>query len=77
MTLRRKGLTSGAIKGLAVCCFAMLSVCVLYYVSMLLCIILLCRTIQRSMLVLTRKRSVLFIYRPLPCQCSLAITGCR
>ncbi|CAI9621470.1 unnamed protein product, partial [Staurois parvus] len=37
----------------------------------------LCRAIQSSMLVLTGERSVLFTYRPFPCQCSSAIAGFR
>ncbi|CAI9556907.1 unnamed protein product [Staurois parvus] len=55
MTLGRKGLTSGAIKGLIVCCG-----------DKLLCIAFLCRAIQSSLFVLTGERSVLFTYRPLP-----------
>ncbi|CAI9541999.1 unnamed protein product, partial [Staurois parvus] len=45
MTLGRKGLTSGAIKGSTVCCavFHIMCCVLFYYVNMLLC-----RTIQNS-----------------------------
>ncbi|CAI9624937.1 unnamed protein product [Staurois parvus] len=53
MTLGRKGLTSGEIKGLTVCfvCFTMCAVCcVLFYLGdMLLCISLMSREIQSNM----------------------------
>ncbi|CAI9574763.1 unnamed protein product, partial [Staurois parvus] len=48
MALGRKGLTCGAIKGLIVCCL-----CVCFTVSTLLCMALLCRTIQSSVQELT------------------------
>ncbi|CAI9576170.1 unnamed protein product, partial [Staurois parvus] len=50
MALGMKGLTSGAIKGLNVCC-------VLLYLSMLLCIALHSRAIQSNVLELTGERS--------------------
>ncbi|CAI9604854.1 unnamed protein product [Staurois parvus] len=61
MTLGRKGLTCGAIKGLTVC-----SVSVLSTVSTLLCMALLCRVIQSSVQELTGERTVLFTYSSLP-----------
>ncbi|CAI9540429.1 unnamed protein product [Staurois parvus] len=51
MTLGRKGLTSGAIKGLTV----------FYCVSTLLCIALLCRAIQSSMLEPTGEICIVYI----------------
>ncbi|CAI9580072.1 unnamed protein product [Staurois parvus] len=41
MALGRKGLTSGAIKGLTVCCFTMCCVCAYFTVSAH-CFVLLC-----------------------------------
>ncbi|CAI9612115.1 unnamed protein product [Staurois parvus] len=68
MTLGRKGLTSGAIKGLTVCCVCFYYVCCVFYLGdMLLCISLLCREIQSSMSILTGERSV-FTHRSLPSQ---------
>ncbi|CAI9540781.1 unnamed protein product [Staurois parvus] len=64
MALGRKGLTSGAIKGLTVCMerFTMCAVCVFYWRGML------CREIQSSMSLLAGERSVLFTNRSLFCQ---------
>ncbi|CAI9546064.1 unnamed protein product [Staurois parvus] len=73
MTLGRKGLTSGAIKGLTVWCFTVLSVCALC-----------CNHATQShtkqkhaavyfLCLLAGGSSVLFTYRSLPRQCCLAI----
>ncbi|CAI9581337.1 unnamed protein product, partial [Staurois parvus] len=66
MTLGRKGLTCGVIKGLTVCFFTMWAVRVLSTVSTLLCMALLGRAIQSRVQELTGERSVLFTYRSLP-----------
>ncbi|CAI9545934.1 unnamed protein product, partial [Staurois parvus] len=55
MTLGRKGLTSGAIKGLTVCCFTMWPVCVL------LCKHAISIVIQSSVLVLTGEIRIVYI----------------
>ncbi|CAI9545365.1 unnamed protein product, partial [Staurois parvus] len=67
MTLGRKGLTSGAIKGLTVCCFTVYCVCGL------LCqhIALYCCAMQsntKHCAKADRKRSVLFTYRARKCK---------
>ncbi|CAI9543845.1 unnamed protein product, partial [Staurois parvus] len=68
MALGMKGLTSGVIKGLTVCCFIMGAVCLCFNVSTLLCMALICRAMQSSVQELTGERSVLFTYRSLPCR---------
>ncbi|CAI9586650.1 unnamed protein product, partial [Staurois parvus] len=74
MTLGRKGLTCGAIKGLNVCCVVFYIVCALLGKhAALYCSATQSNTVQRSMSLLTMERSV-FSHRPLPCHCSWAIT---
>ncbi|CAI9552417.1 unnamed protein product, partial [Staurois parvus] len=53
MTLGRKGLTCGAIKGLTVCCFTRWAVSVCFTVSTLLWMAVLCTAIQSSVPELT------------------------
>ncbi|CAI9548740.1 unnamed protein product, partial [Staurois parvus] len=69
MTLDRKGLTSGAIKRLTVCCVCFTLCAVLFFTMHAPpCRELLCISIQSSVQELTGERSVLFTYRSLPRQ---------
>ncbi|CAI9590582.1 unnamed protein product, partial [Staurois parvus] len=65
MALGRKGLTSGAIKGLTVCC-----VCASTVIT-LLCMAVLCRAMQSSVQELKGERSVLFTYMPPTQKCKI------
>ncbi|CAI9548491.1 unnamed protein product, partial [Staurois parvus] len=75
MTLGRKGLTSGAIKGLIVCCALPCTVCWCFIASTLLWMAVLCTAIQSSVPELTGRRTVSKQSSPLPCQRCLVITG--
>ncbi|CAI9565780.1 unnamed protein product, partial [Staurois parvus] len=66
MALGRKGLTSGVIKGLTVCCvcFNACVVCVLLckHATVYFCSVL-CREVHSNMLLLAGERPVLFTHR--------------
>ncbi|CAI9579940.1 unnamed protein product, partial [Staurois parvus] len=77
MTLGRKGLTSGVIKGSTVCWLTVCCVCIILETC---CFVFLCcvREIQSSVSLLAGERPVLFTYSSLPCQLSATtIARCR